>query len=621
MIGSIAILKNLRTLSVLNHFNLRYLNNSNKLTNQTINQEEKIRLREQSIWSRRQSTESNANLNDLILSLGGCKNLNDLLDLFDLIEPHKLTNEHLKIIIDSIVNSFKHFKIEVNPITLTEFSKLMKRSNAFQSILNQINQQNINKSDDKLLSSLIQTFFLIKQAPESEIVSHTFNELKTRLNNVNLDLNALLDYLVCMNNYMFSNVNAINQYLNLYQTCLNVCKYRVLGDEFDFNQHTIIKLYSIFLSAENDLDQQIINHLNQKLFSTDFVFDFKGSVKLLKKIMDADYKLSRLNRNKIKNLQLRSIYDEVELKRRDKQYFAKSLNLLIQKLNDQVYETFRRQLDERQLDFYLLNVHGAAVKLNSEFVNFYDKRLFQLLLDHLIENYQTSPKCKELICNLAKNYAKFSINDERLMRLIYHLFCTDKQFRCDKYLYFFLSKYRLPFVDHNFIAKLIVYHTTESFETNKKEYLNLLVEFILNDVVDGDLFNYLIKKIGLNHLDNRSLVLENSNFFKKLLLAKTYVTLFSNDLDEKLKKSIELKLDEYIFKFDSMQLTMFISFKTLVINKKLQINGYYAYQSNRIYLNEFAIYDQTRKDLISLDSYRDLFKKIDQIPLNKDQKL
>ena len=362
------------------------------------------------------------------------------------------------------------------------------------------------------------------------------------------------------------------------------------------------------------------------LTSIDFAFDFKASVRLLKKIKQAHthYKLNRSKMKRVENKKLRSIYNEIELRYNDRRYFAKSLNLLIEKLNDQIYQTFSKQLDEEQLNFYLNKVHSNVDNLNREFVNFYDNRLFQLLVDHLIKSYKTKFYYKKFIYCLASNYAEFIVNDERLMRLIYHQFCADNQFRFHygEHIYLFLTRYRLPFVDHNYIAKLMIFHTPGLFRKNETDYLDLLVELILNDVTDEDLFDYLIKMIDLkdNHFNNRFEVNKNKPFFKKLILAKTYLFL-CNDLDHELMKTIELKLNKCISKFESMKLKPFIDSSYFKINDKLKFNGYYAYQSNRIYLNAYAIYDQSKKDLISLDNFEILSITVDRIPLNKDQQL
>ena len=617
MIRSIAILRNLRTLGVLNHFNLRYLNN---LTDYTINQDNTIKLREK-------SSQSNVNLDNLIVKLKDFKNLNDLIHLFDLIEPHKtkLTNEDLKIIMKSIVYLYRRLRANVKLKTMIEFSELMQRSNAFKSILNQVNQQ-INKLDEELLRDLIGIYFLTKQHPKSEIVSNTFNELSTRLNSDNLELDTILDYLIGMRMYVFSSANSIDRYFNLYESYLNVCKHKVLDGKFNFNQQTIIKLYSIFLNGENDLDREIINYLNQKFMSsTDFVFDFKASVKLLKKIKQthANYKLNRFKMERVESNKLRSTYDEIESRYKDQRYFAESLNLLIEKLNDQIYQTFSKQLDEERLNFYLYKVHSNVDSLNKEFVNFYDNRLFQFLIDYSIKNHETKFFSKQCIFCLAKNYAKFGIFDERLMRLIYHLYFTNDQFRFEngKHLYLFLTRYRLPFVDQNCMAELTIFHTAESFRKNKIDYLDLLVEFVLNDVTNKDLFYYLIKRIDINPLNSRKEAIINKQFFKKLILAKTYLFLRS-DLDNELMKSIELKLDECISKLDSMKLKLAIDLSYIKLNDKLQFNGYYAYQSNSIYLDAFAIYDKSKRDLISLSNFEiNASNTIDRIPLHKYQQL
>ena len=85
-------------------------------------------------------------------------------------------------------------------------------------------------------------------------------------------------------------------------------------------------------------------------------------------------------------------------------------------------------------------------------------------MPHLTENFKSDEYYQFLTLNLIQNYAKYNIYNERLMKLVYFdIFCVadnSKQFKRMTinnfiFLYLYLSKYRLPYVDQQKLAKII----------------------------------------------------------------------------------------------------------------------------------------------------------------------
>ena len=175
------------------------------------------------------------------------------------------------------------------------------------------------------------------------------------------------------------------------------------------------------------------------------------------------YLKGRTKISAIQNEELRSIYYEVELRIKEQRFFSKILNDLIDKANETIYNHISITQSKEDLDYFLKKIHLSSNALNNELPNFYSEKLLIFLVPHLIENFKSDENYK-IFTYLIQNYAKYNIYDERLMKLVYFdIFCAadnSRQFKIMKmidfeFLYFFLSKYRLPYVDQQKLAKII----------------------------------------------------------------------------------------------------------------------------------------------------------------------
>ena len=141
----------------------------------------------------------------------------------------------------------------------------------------------------------------------------------------------------------------------------------------------------------------------------------------------------------------------------------------------------------------MIKVHDKVDYLNFEFVNYFDKRLLVFLAPYLIERINSGKCPLDYLYIVIKHFVKFNIYDERLLKLMINLFFTDLDRLDIEYIhfYFMLSKYRLPFVDHQYLTKQL-FDLSREFKNSyefKQMSVRLLAEFILNDVNDEDLFN------------------------------------------------------------------------------------------------------------------------------------
>ena len=618
MFKSISKIQNLRKTRILNSSTIRRC--SINLPNEKVSKK-KINLNKQSIELKSLSELSSTKLKQrdfdgLKQKLDSCRNVTELLYL---IQPKivKFENAEFRIIYESLFDLYHRLRNSGNLVSLNEFSRILKSSKIYRLLLNQTNQQ-IKILDDKTLKYLLTILFLADQHWQSEIVKITFHELKIRL--PNLDLNEIASYLEIINKYLLNDAPRIDEYYEIYKIFLEMCKDKILNDEFDFKDEQLINnFYSIFLKPENDLNHEIVNHLTRKLLSPDYKFSFLLSAKLLKKI-NQNYNLHKKKRpiiTAVHNKQLRSEFKEIELRLKERAFFPKILKHLIDKANETIVEHFEKTQSKRQLDYGLKKLHYNTNDFNFEFSNFYSEKLLAFLVPHLIDNLKLNESYKIWTLNLIQNYGKFDIYDEKLIKSIYfEIFCSyDNLKQYSKFtneeilfLYILLVKYRLPFVDHEKIARFIC-----SASIFKLSPLKVLIEFILNDLDNENLYSCLIKEIA-NLSDNELRFLSKNIFLEKIALAK-YKIENSDNVSEKMKLSISQVLD-YSMGFRENREFVFDDYYHL--NNKMQRNGYLF---NRLLVKAFCIYDKTKQDLINLTKYRYLFNIIDQIKLDDNQVL
>ena len=378
----------------------------------------------------------------------------------------------------------------------------------------------------------------------------------------------------------------------------------------------------------------MINYLNKQLLSLDDQFEFRLSVQFLRKIKQTHFdfkenfrRADRILIDEIQNKKMKGLFEEIKLKYDQQRLFASSLNDLISKCNSTINDHFiKKQPNENYLNEYLINVHDRLDYLNLEFPNYYDRRLLVFLAPYLIERINSGEYPLFYLHNVINHFAKFNIYDERLLKLMNNKLCTDQD-RLNKgnilHFYFMLSNYRLPFVDHQNLTKQLFdlfIEFKDSYEF-KQMSVRLLAEFILNDVNDEDLFNYLIKTI--QNLDKKfHAYYRPRKRFNRVVLSKIYLTTFSN-VDSEMKIRINNLIDQLISKIYPEKNRKTISIEYFKINDKIQKD---AFLSNDLCLNTIAVYNKSSGDLVSL-KYKEkypnsfLFDKIDQTSLGEDEEL
>ena len=559
---------------------------------------------------------------DLTKSVSNCKNLDEL---FYLIEPHvtKLSSYQLTKVYREL-REFSRLKSQEQ-----KFSDSTRKSSILRSLLDHTSQLT-RQLNTKYLIFLVEIFHLIDQDPKSPIVDKTLQELRIRLDEDQLKLNEIITLLRQMDHYLDTSV-VIDNYFELNQHFIQIFKKKVMNKEFDLEDVQLINnCYRIFLNPINDLNYEMINYLNNQLLSSNYQLDFELAIQLLRKIKQAHFyfkenftRSDRVVIDEIQNKKIRGLFEEIKLKNDQQRLFASSLNDLISKCNSTIFDQFlKKQQNENYFHEYLISVHAKTDYMNLEFANYYDKRLLVFLAPYLIERINSGKFPLKYLYNVIKHFAKFNIYDERLLKLMINLPFTDLD-RLDieyTHFYFMLSNYRLPFVDHQHLVKQLFDLSRElknSYEF-KKMSVRLLAVLILNDVNDEDLFNYLIKTI--ENLDEKTFIYYRPmNRFKPIMLAKSYLLIFSN-VDSKMKKKINKLIDQLIPKIYPEKEGKKLGIEYFKINDKIQKE---AFLSNGLHLNTIAVYNKFTNDLVSIEKYQIIIlsNKIDQMQLDEDEEL
>ena len=231
-----------------------------------------------------------------------------------------------------------------------------------------------------------------------------------------MKLNEIFDLLKHMIR-CFDNAVAIDNYFELNQHFIEICKKKLMK-EFNLKDFKLINnCYAVFLIPVNDPDHKVINYLNKQLLSSDYQLDFELAIKLLRKIKQTSFdfkenfrRTDRIVIGEIQNKKIRGLFLEIKIRHDQKRLFASSLNDLILKCNSTIIDYFiKKQPNENYLNEYLINVHDKNDILNFEFANYYDKRLLVFIAPYLFDNVN-SGKCPFFYLeNVIKNFAKFNV--------------------------------------------------------------------------------------------------------------------------------------------------------------------------------------------------------------------
>lgn len=544
---------------------------------------------------------SNENLEH---NLKQCESLEKLLNLIELNLFEFKSNE-LRIVFNQlrqIIFLLNYRKIS----SLKESVQKLLESPIFNSLLRHANDL-IDELDQRCLIELFDLIFTIRLDPNNEIMKNTLNRLINHLDHFQLD-----DFTLCLRtidlnmNYMKSNYQIIEFKQNLLMSAKN----RILEHQFNFKEvDTMINFLFRFLDPNNDPKFQVTNHLIRLLLSSEVKIEFKQSVRLLNKIQISHSLFTQKYRR------TNSRTDQTNI-------CPRNLEQLIEKCNLTILDKFNSEPTKRDnFIFYLSKIHAKTVSLQYQFKNIHDEQLFEPLTEFVLKNHQIMDI--NLIGCLIRNYSKIYRYDERLLKLIYKLLFSerlrnDKQFNLDN-IYYLLSQYRLPFVDHQELLSKILFNFSNEFRSMRKitNKIYLLIELVLNDINDKKMLDFLCEGSS-NNTGQRTIGTLEIYDYKRIALAKVYLSLFSQlkDIDFKLK--IKKRIDQYHNQFLEMNRRPNISHKYIKIDSRLSINGYL---SNGIYLDSFAIYDKQKNDLICLKQFRNYFDKIDQIKIEDGQEL
>ena len=565
--------------------------------------------------------ESNEISDDLKANLLECKNINELINL---IKPSitKLSDEDIRLIFKRICVLNSEFKFDY--YLKDEFVEILQNSSVYRSLLERTAQR-ISQLDNKILRILLTVFFITKQSSKSEIVVNTFNEIMSRL--PNLESNEVIDYLRGSDYYLSSPART-DQHYEFYQAFLKVSADKILNNEFDFNDDLLIlNFFSVFLKPENDLDHKVIDHLIKQLLSPGYEFNFVKCVKLLKKIKQShdNFKKNMVWRGDIRNEELKSNYEELASRYKVRKLFSIKLNDLVAKLNSTIYNIFQSNPSDLDFKFYIHKIHTSTDNLNYELNDFYDLKLLAPLVHHLTDKIEERKSYKYYCLTVIQNYARFQIYDEDLLKLVYSRYLTEDKFDLNKtnvdyanHLYLFLAKYQWPFVDYQNLAK--IFYKASRYRLNPLRILNTL---ILNDAIEAGMIYDLIKRI--ENLSENDLKENDFNWqdridqlVKELKFAKAYLLINSN-IKNDLKIRIKRTIDESIYKMNHLIQKPRLNLSYIKTNDKIQRNGFL---SIGLEVGAFVIYDKIKGDLIPLNEIKgSLFYTIDKIKLTPSQEL
>ena len=567
-------------------------------------------------------------LDNLIEKLYEFDNVKDFLNAID-SHLTSLKSKHLELIYYKLNRLIIRSKIAGGTLEIKQF---VGRSLILNSLLDHTSNQ-LKKLESDCLITITRSFEPMNLNPKSKIVLNIMIELKKRLDEDKLDNKQITNWLKNMHLYLNGNLYATLQFFQLNQYLIEKFRQLVLNDRLDLNDENLIeKCYFIFLKPENDPEHQVANYITEKLLATDHQINFTLSAKLLRAIALNSFMFQRNRlRNRLYNAgnnEIVSSYTEFNIKYEKRILFPRILSQLIDKCNEAIYITFFEKQSKEDLDLFLVILHRSIEEVNFEFPNFYSEKLLNFLIPHLIENMELKKSLKHSTFRLVKNYSLFKIYDKKLMKLIYNQFCNSDDFRNflikrDSVLdfYFLLTNYRLKFVDHHYLAKQ-VWKISPNFQVLTRNQLVINLKFlsslILNDFYDKDLFNNLVEilvQAMKENLFNELGIIRNEDF-QRIVLAKIYLPIFFKINGDRMKSTIEQILDQSTYSLADQKPKIVNYYYQ--INNKLQSNGYL---SNGLYINAFAIYDHSLKDLIPLTEHRYFFNKIDKMQVSIGQEM
>lgn len=491
---------------------------------------------------------------------------------------------------------------------------MLRESQTFKLLLTHTDRF-LTEFDEQQLASLFETFQWQGLNPRRPIVGKVIRLLSDRLNRLHLtdqtDLNEIVKCLKICHHYKQSSQSADLQ--AFYEQLIEIATQKIMHSEFDLNdvQH-FDELFLIFLAPAHAPDYQVVTYLSNLILSREIVLDYRVSVLILKQLLLA---YSSIYNDSPKDPEIRKRLERGEL-------YPRVLAKLINHCNETICKTINmnslNKSEEQNWNFHLTRVHAGTIPITKEFENFYDSRLLDPLVQYVLQWFDTHDRVKYLAINLALNYSHAGYYNEALLKFCYEYYWSaNDRFRSNqnpRQIYQLFSKVRLPFVNHRRFSTELLFNFSDEFyrmiASNPFNPIMILSSLILNDVFDERLFVYLNASIR-----SRKCPIFAVDIYKQLALARNYLMLFGD--------WTTLKLETADLLNDVMAQSNIISKPPVAPGKlqKLETIRPNAYLSNGIYVDSFAIFDRTSKDLISLEPYTDLFYQIDCIPPKKDQQV
>ena len=530
---------------------------------------------------------------DLVKTLEFCDSMAGLLKI---IQPcvNELRTDHLEVIYEKIGALCEKDKETMSTAEYREFREAVRSSHVFISLMVRTLEL-IRELDSSCLVKQFRVFSLVGQDPTSKIMATTCQMLKHTVND--LQLEEINDCLKIMSSY--SRDSPLANFLNaFYQALLLVASSKILSNKYDHeNIEMVIDFFNVLIRSDNfeefyDATLRLVDALLQE----ENELDFYQATRLLRKIKQTQFPIS-------------FPLDDFDL-----------FEQLITKCNAAVYEALALSPSEEKISTYL-DVHQSLDASQFCFSNFYDFKILGILSPLLSSSF--AEQDKQPIFHLIQNYAKHNIFNERLLKELYELVASDRYPEevgepWDPYtLYSLLTDIRLPFVDKNHLAKQLFNLEDKnvlSSLSDKRKSLDLLVKFVLTDMRDGVLLDYFANKMMFfEEGPSRGSFWPGRFLWSKMNLAQTYLKLFG-------KTEIETKVEGVLRSITRAKQNKAYGTKRIANRTDLKVASKVSL-STGVSLPAFAIYDQTKGDLLSLANYSGHFSEIDKISLGMHQQL
>lgn len=526
------------------------------------------------------------------------ESLNHLLDSIKPALP-ELEEHQFAIVYEALNDQARILKERRIIMSLYKFGELLRESSGFAALLNQTNSK-IEEINAKSLRTVFKFLRRVSQNPDSEIIRNVTEQIGKRLDELNLDL--VSESLLNANLYS-RDFPASGQLWRFRASLLENCRRRILNDELEPNNFKQLNIlfFNFLINCQNGQAFDMLDRLTRTLLS-DFELDFSRSISLLS-----------------------SIISSLRGTREEKEQYPAILSELIEKCNSTVYETLKADPEATDNYYaYLDLVHRHRSRLYSEFPNFFDPKLLDLLGPLLTREHEASRKGRRpiLILNLVHNYSNVNTFNEKLIEFTSQLICNGaiplNRLRVTDY--FMLSKYRFPFVNYQQLLNVLKssHRFLYSLKTRDR-YQALLCDLILNEVNDPGMLSYLNQSMSYRPdepiFQSRTVRLLN---YERTVLARVVLSMFGQMEDKELEAKVKRTLQRRFHQLCIGEHRAHISVKYLSVDSRLQ---HPCYLSNGVLIDVFGIYDKSIGDLVPLEQFRSKFEEVNSIPLTASQEL